>query len=78
MGFAARMFIPLPLLKIPLLNRIWGGPPTGSRQSPSEGSSRPGDWGRAPSPWKHDSIKPNGLVRREEPNLSESSLAGEL
>ncbi len=55
----------------PLLNGVCGGAQTGS-------GSRPGGWGEAPTPCVHESIKPTGLVRREEPNLSESSLAGGL
>ncbi len=51
---------------------------------PRRGSaSRPqtpldGVWGGALTPCIRDSIKPTGLVCREEPNLSESSLAGGL
>ncbi len=33
---------------------------------------------RGRTPCLHELIKPTGLVRREEPNLSESSLAGGL
>ncbi len=51
--------------------------PLGARPKPRGGSPDPllnGFWGGLPTPSVHDSIKPAGLVRRELPNLSESSL----
>ncbi len=52
-------------------NGVWGGAPTGLEAESPRGLERsPG------APPQHDSIKPAGLVHRELPNFSESSLAG--
>ncbi len=63
-----------------LLNGVWGGAPAVVwGRAPSYILAKP-PWGlgRSPNSCVHDSIKPAGLVRYEEPNLSESSLAGGL
>ncbi len=60
----------------------WGGAPAGvwgqSPQLHSCGEAAPGFGTEPQLPAYDDSIKPIGLVRREEPNLSEPSPAGGL